>query len=363
MAHVLVLGAGGNIGSHLIPHLGRMDGVDRITLIDRDRYESRNLRTQNIEPRDVGKPKVVVQARQLHGINPALIVSALHCAIEDLPLGALRADVMLACLDSRRARLIVNQSAWRLGVPWIDAGVDGDGLLVRVQAFAPSIEAPCIECAWTPDDYAAVEQSYPCHADAPAAPSNAPSSLGALAAAIQAIECEKLLAGRTAELLSGRDVLIDARHHKQFVTSFRRNTGCRMPDHAGWRIDPIDGTPAQVTLGDVWALGSVLRGSEDRLCLSVAGHRLVLALTCAHCGGRHQVFRLERALRHKAPSCPRCHQRMQITGFDEHDAVSISAMPENAHDWPLSFIGLRAGDVVSLATPAVTAHYQIGGPR
>lgn len=361
MAHVVVVGAGGNIGSHLIPHLGRASHIDRITLVDRDHYESRNLRTQNIEPHDVGKPKVVVQARRLHGINAALAVNALNSAVEDLPLGALRADVILACLDSRRARLIVNQAAWRLGVPWIDAGVDGDGLLARVQAFVPAADAPCIECAWTQADYDAIEQAYPCQARTQSAPSNSPSSLGALAAAIQAIECEKLLAGHTVDLLTSRDVLIDARHHKQFVTSFRRNVECRMPDHAGWRIEPIDGSPAHLTLGDVFALGSVLRGSEDQLLLSVASQRFVLALTCASCGGRHQTLRLERTRGRKAPTCPRCHQRMQPTGFDERDSVPASAVPEEAHDWPLSFVGFRTGDVVSLVTPLVSAHYQIGG--
>ncbi|MDX6614340.1 MAG: molybdopterin-synthase adenylyltransferase, partial [Blastocatellia bacterium] len=101
---VVVIGAGGNIGSHLVPHLGRMPNVARVTLIDRDVYEPPNLLTQDITPRDVGRRKALVQARRLARINPDLRVRAIAEAVERVPLGLLRADVILACLDSRRAR-------------------------------------------------------------------------------------------------------------------------------------------------------------------------------------------------------------------------------------------------------------------
>jgi hypothetical protein len=97
-------------------------------------------KTQDIDKRDIGRPKADVQAPRLHRINGGLEVAALNIAVEDVPLGALRADVMLACLDSRRARLVVNQAAWRLGVPWINAGVDGSDLLVRIQTFLPALD-------------------------------------------------------------------------------------------------------------------------------------------------------------------------------------------------------------------------------
>ncbi|HEY7545044.1 MAG TPA: ThiF family adenylyltransferase, partial [Blastocatellia bacterium] len=57
---VILVGAGGNIGSHLAPHLARMPEVGRVTLIDKDFYESTNLRSQDITARDVGKSKAAV---------------------------------------------------------------------------------------------------------------------------------------------------------------------------------------------------------------------------------------------------------------------------------------------------------------
>jgi molybdopterin/thiamine biosynthesis adenylyltransferase len=360
MAHVVVVGAGGNIGSHLVPHLGRTPLVSRVTLIDRDRYEPGNLRAQAIDRGEVGKPKVIVQAGRLRKINPALEVTTLHRAVEDVPLGLLRADAIAACLDSRRARLVVNQAAWRLGVPWINAGVDGGGLLARVQAFVPSPDAPCLECAWDQSDYDAVEQNYPCQVAAGPAPSGAPSSLGALAAALQAMECDKLLGDDRDNALISRDLLVDARHHRHFVTTFRRNAACRMPDHAGWRINPLDGTAGGITLRDLFALGSILRGADEQLTFRVAGQRLVIGLTCLGCGVAQPALALERSLRHKALTCPHCKGRLRPLGFDLTDAAPLSDSHATM-DWALSRIGIRMGDVISLVTPSVDAHYQIGG--
>lgn len=360
MSHVVVVDAGGNIGSHLVPHLGRSPLVSSVTLIDRDHYAPGNVITQAIERSDVGKSKAVVQARRLRKINPRLDVKALARDVKDVPLGRLRGAAILGCLDSRHARLVLNQASWRLGIPWINAGVDGDSLLVRVQTFVPASDAPCLECAWDRTDYAAVEQDYPCHGGASPTPSGAPSSLGALAAALQAIELEKLLGADRAHALIGRDLLLDARHHRHFVTSYHRNADCRMPDHAGWQISPFAGTAAGTTLAEMFAHGSILRGANEQLSFQVAGQRLVVGLTCLGCGAAEPALALERAVRDKIVTCPRCQGRLQPVGFDLTDAAPLSES-DATRDWPLARIGIRAGDVISLVTPSVEAHYQIGG--
>ncbi len=136
---IVVAGAGGNIGSHLTGSLARMPEVGRVVLIDRDVYEPRNVANQDIVPPDVGKPKVLVQARRLVEIRPNLEVSAIHAPLESLPLGAWRADLIVACLDSRAARQAVNERAWRLGVPvggFRRAGVGMAGARERLRAHA-----------------------------------------------------------------------------------------------------------------------------------------------------------------------------------------------------------------------------------
>jgi molybdopterin/thiamine biosynthesis adenylyltransferase len=123
----------GNIGSHLAPLAAAMPGVGSVTLIDPDSYEEKNLGAQAITPADVGMAKAIVQARRLQEINPRLRVTPIVERVENVPLGALRADVIAGCLDSRRARRWLNRMAWRLGVPLVDAGVRAEGMLARVQ--------------------------------------------------------------------------------------------------------------------------------------------------------------------------------------------------------------------------------------
>jgi sulfur carrier protein ThiS adenylyltransferase len=133
-ATIIVVGLG-NIGSALVAYVGRMAGVGRVILVDSDAYEAKNLASQIVRRHEVGEPKAVVQGRRLREINPALSVTVVVDRVENVPLGLLRGTVLLACLDSRAARRTVNAAAWRNGIPWIDAGVNGEELLARVNVY------------------------------------------------------------------------------------------------------------------------------------------------------------------------------------------------------------------------------------
>jgi molybdopterin/thiamine biosynthesis adenylyltransferase len=359
MAHVIVIGAGA-IGSHLLPHLTRSPRVSRLTVIDRDRYDAGNMRGQHIDARDVGRSKAKAQARRLRRINPEVEVVPVHAAIERLPLGALRGSVIVAALDSRQARMVVNQAAWRLGVPWVDAGVHADGMLARVHVFVPADDAPCLECGWEQADYDALEQAYPCGARVASGSTNAPSALGALAAALQAIECDKLLSGDHSHALVGRDVLLDARHHTHSVTTYPRNPSCRMPDHAGWRIAPFGAPPDRVTVDEVLALGSTLRGANAFLAFGIAGQRLATELRCDVCAAPHAACQTERLTRQSSPRCSLCGGHLRATGFGLRDFAPAAAVPAGVREQWLSGIGVRPYDVLTLRTPEIDAHFEVG---
>src|SRR5271157_2768916 len=181
--HVVVVGCGA-IGSFVLPLLARVPGITRITLVDHDTYQPSNLRGQLIFPCDVGQPKVAVQARRLRTLNPDLDVAAILAPVEDVPLGLLRANVLLAGVDSRQARQSVNEIAWRLGIPWIDSGVLESAQLARVNVYVPGADAPCLECAGDERDYAALVAEYPCGAVAAQSPSDTSSALASLASAL-----------------------------------------------------------------------------------------------------------------------------------------------------------------------------------
>jgi molybdopterin/thiamine biosynthesis adenylyltransferase len=358
---VAVVGVG-TIGSHVMPHVARMATVTSVTVIDRDCYDESNVSAQNILRDDVGESKAQVQARRIRQINPAISVRAFHEPVEDLPLGCLRADVILAGLDSRRARMAVNHAAWRLGVPWINAGVDGGGSLARVQVFMPSDEAPCLECAWDARDYDLVEQEYPCRGVAGAPQTGASSGLGALAASLQALECEKILSGDRTHSLEGRDVVVDARHHRHYVTRFRRNLECRMPDHAGWSIVPFDTDARSTTVASLIATTRTLDGADRGVHMAVAGQQFAIAVTCAQCRKRLPAGRLHRGeLARGGGRCPSCGDALVAAGFDLLERVALHELPEPVRGQPLTALGLLPGDVLTFTTAEVEQHIELGG--
>ncbi len=336
--HIVVAGAG-NTGSHLLPHLARMSGIGRITIVDPDVYASQNASNQNIDwEEDLGRAKAVVQAEKLRRTRAcvggsALEVKAFKERIEDVPLGLLDSDLIVSCLDSLIARQHASETAWRLNVPFIDCGVQGSLRLARVNAYLPAADSPCLECAWGPDDYAALEQEYPCGAVGGAAyPTIASSALGALAASLAAIEIAKLLSGDHAHAIVGRQVLVDAEHHTLDVTTYRQNPSCRF-DHRPWQAEPWICPPAETSLGA--ALGAA--GS-----LKVEGHLFSAGLICPSCDHCVPSLRLNRP----QARCPICSRRLITPGFGSFDRID----PQRARGFEnltLAQIGLRIGDIVS----------------
>jgi adenylyltransferase/sulfurtransferase len=343
--HLVVLGAG-NIGSHLVLLLARLGLVTGLTLVDFDRYEKKNWQSQAITPSDIGQAKARVQARRARCINPKLEVAAIVDRLENVPLGELRGDVILTCLDSKESRRYANEIAWRLGAPLIDAGVEPSQMLARVNVYLPAADQPCLECAWSDRDYADLATLHPCDAGGPKTPAtNAPASLGALAAALQAIECQKLLAGQSAAALIGRQVVIEAATYRQLVTSFRRNPNCRF-DHAIWPITPLRQSPMELTIGEALRLA---QGASAAGALAFGGQPLVKRLDCPGCGFTRRTFRLQRRLQHNDRFCDRCGREMLSAGFHMKTRLSSADLGPGDADRSLASIGLRPGDVISLS--------------
>jgi hypothetical protein len=122
---VLIAGLG-NIGSPLVAFLARL-GVGELRLVDRDRVEEKNVRSQDYLPEDVGSFKTEVLAERLRRQMPDLAIESRAINLEDLPMEDASVDLVLGALDSRRARqVLISEMAWPFGVPVIDGGV-GEG--------------------------------------------------------------------------------------------------------------------------------------------------------------------------------------------------------------------------------------------
>ena len=355
-ALVVAIGPGGNIGSSLWPHLARMPGVGAVRLIDRDQYESSNFSSQNIMPGDVGRAKARAVAARMSAINPALAVEAIVARVEDVPLGMLRADVVLTCLDSRGARSYVNEVVRRLGVAWwVDAGVERNDLLARVNVYRP--DSPCYECSWGDAEYELPDQAYPCGGPAP---TDAPSALGALAASLQALELHKILAGEWAETAAGKQITISAAHHTHYVTSLHLNPGCRCP-HDAWTIEPLDATPDQITIGEALGLDEARAGSTCGGGLRVSGKSFIRRMRCRPCGRWRSELCLDGRLSPQQRTCDRCGEALVVGGFDRIERLGPDVLGPADFARSLRSVGFQPGDVFTIERGGHEGHYEIGG--
>ena len=346
---IAIVGAG-NIGSHLLALVGRMPAVGSVTIVDPDSYEAKNLASQAISPAEVGQPKALVQAARLREIRPGLRVNALVERVENVPLGVLRGDVIASCLDSRAARRAAACVAWRLDVPLVDAGLQASGSLVRVHVHRPDPAGACYECAWSAEDYAAEQDAFSCDGTPrEAAPTNAPASLGALAAAMQAIEIGKILAGDWERVAVGREVMLDANFHRHFVTRYDRNPACKF-DHRTFAIRKFRGEVGALTLADLFA--------QSTGVLRVEGHRFARQWACAACLASSEAFGLHRRLAGSI-ACPKCGSAMRAVGFHMRDRLAFSDVPDAALTSPLSQLGFRAGDLFTRVVGGEEIHSEI----
>lgn len=124
--HVAVVGVSGT-GSVVAEQAVRM-GVGRVTLIDFDRIESKNLNrilNSRAADADVGRLKVEMFAAAAREIRPDVEVlpHAVSLSTPDGLLAAAAADVLFSCVDSAEGRYVADLIAQAFLIPLIDMGV------------------------------------------------------------------------------------------------------------------------------------------------------------------------------------------------------------------------------------------------
>ena len=190
------------------------------------------------------------------------------------------------------------------------------------------------------------------------APTNGLASLGSLAASLQVIETYKLLGGKEGRVLSGQEILLNAKDHQHYVTGARRSPYCRF-DHEVWRYHTIDLKPGRITLAKAFSL--VIPETEGRsdlvterllqthgIFLRVPGHRFARMMTCRQCARRERVLRLARRLRPSDHQCDcGCDDRDALTG-DLSEGLTARDLLQSDLSLTLQDVGLEAGDVFSV---------------
>jgi molybdopterin-synthase adenylyltransferase len=124
---ITVCGAGA-LGGTLAETLARM-GFSRLTTVDRDRVELRNLSTQPYMRAEVGSPKARALANSLFRAVQARVTPVVaELTAENAPTLLKDAALVLDAFDNSAARAAVSAAASSLGTPCLHVGFSGDGL-------------------------------------------------------------------------------------------------------------------------------------------------------------------------------------------------------------------------------------------
>jgi len=129
-----IVGAGG-IGSLVTQQLVYL-GVNNFSLIDDDTVETTNLnRLVGANRWDVSTAKVAVLGRLIQTVSPLAKVNAIRANVrEPRSIQAVSdVDVIFGCTDSDSSRLILNELATSLGIPYVDTATGIESIDGRVQ--------------------------------------------------------------------------------------------------------------------------------------------------------------------------------------------------------------------------------------
>lgn len=198
-------------------------GVGRLRIVDRDFVEPSNLQRQTLfEEADAREslPKAVAAERRLRAINSGVAVEGVVADVtpanaRDLLSGF---PLILDGTDNFETRLLLNDAAVSLGVPWIYAAAVGSyGVTLTVHPG----ESACLACLLEGDEKPAVPGAEPtCDT------SGVMNSAIGVIASIQATEAIKILSGKT-EALHGRLVSSDVWTGRFQSIRPLRNPNCR----------------------------------------------------------------------------------------------------------------------------------------
>jgi molybdopterin/thiamine biosynthesis adenylyltransferase len=286
-ARVLVVGAGA-LGNEILKNLALMGFLD-IVIVDLDRIEVSNLsRAILFRPADVGSYKAEAVASAYNSLLPEARVQPLVAnIIQDCGLGLFAwADLILAGLDNREARLWINRSAWKIGRPWIDGAIEGLNGVARV--FLPG-KVPCYECTLGETDWAILGRRMSCnlllHAPNPAGRVPTTPTISSIIAGVQVQEAVKLL--HELPTLASKGYIFEGINHTSYVVNYTENPDC-LSHYTLGNIVRLPGRSSELTLEQLLAQA---RSDLETIEVVVEFSRdIVHKLVCPRCGEEEEIF-------------------------------------------------------------------------
>jgi molybdopterin-synthase adenylyltransferase len=212
-------GALGTVAANLLVRAG----LGRLRIIDRDFVEPSNLQRQTLFEEADGRealPKAVAAERRLRAINSSVAVEGVVADVTADNVSELLAGfpLLLDGTDNFETRLLLNDAAISLRVPWIYAAAVGSyGVTMTIRPG----ETACLACLLEGE-----EKSAALGAEATCDTAGVLNAAVGVVASLEAAEAIKLLAGKP-EALHGRLVSCDVWSGKFQSIRVARNPECR----------------------------------------------------------------------------------------------------------------------------------------
>ena len=357
-ANVLVIGAGA-LGNEILKNLALL-GFLKIVVVDLDYIETSNLsRSVLFRASDVGFSKAAAVARGYKDLLPEATVQPLIANVmQDCGLGLFDwADLILAGLDNREARLWINRAAWKVGKPWIDGAIEGINGVARV--FMPG-KPPCYECTLGETDWAILNRRMSCNLllHEPNSQGRTPTTptISSIIGGIQAQEALKTLHGLPT--LTGKGYVFEGLHHTSYVTQYTENPDCMSHDTLD-RIVHLPQRSSEITLDQLLKRGKLDLAATDAVV--EFSRDIIHKLVCPRCGAQEEVFApvgsIDRA-RGQCPSCSQVTSEAQIRVV--HTLTGFSGQPDLAQR-TLETLGLPLFDIFTVRSAESEISYCMDG--
>jgi molybdopterin/thiamine biosynthesis adenylyltransferase len=308
-ARMVVIGAGA-LGNEILKNLALL-GFTRIVVVDLDAIEASNLsRSILYRAQDIGRPKAEAAADAVRNILPEVQVRPIRGdVVHGLGLGLFHwADMVLAGLDNREARLWINRACWKMNRPWMDGAIEGINGVAR--AFLPG-RPPCYECTLGETDWAILNKRMSCNLLALEASSEGKvattPTMSSIIAGLEVQEAVKFLHGLP--VLAGQGFIFEGLNHTSYKVEYTENHAC-MSHHTLDEVVSLRETSRELTLDqllerarhDLDAKEATLEFSRD----------IIHKLACSGCGAEEEVFAAVGAVAYARGKCPQCGQRRAV---------------------------------------------------
>lgn len=317
-SRILVVGAGA-LGNEILKNLALL-GFQHVVIVDMDRVEVSNLsRSVLYRKRDLGEFKAVAASRAYEEIAlGSRIAPIVGNVMQDCGLGLFEwADVILAGLDNREARLWINRAAWKVGRPWVDGAIEGINGVARV--FAPG-RPPCYECTLGEVDWAILDKRMSCNllTHRPDAEGKVPTTptISSIIAGIQVQEAVKLIHGLPS--LASRGYVFEGMNHTSYTVAYTEDADC-LSHYTIPEIVRLPDASSECTMQRLWQRARKDLNSAD---VTIEFSRdMIFRLICPDCGEAEERFAAVGRIRYDEGACLRDGKRRVVETIHSYTGI------------------------------------------